>query len=135
MPRAPGNYLNPREQQIMEIAFQREHVTAAELEAALPGSPSNSTVRTLLRVLESRGHLKHVEEDGRFVYSPVRPRANAALTALDGVLRTFFQGSVEQAFTTLLSREESQLSQEQLERLAQIIEAAKAEGVEDQPGH
>ncbi|MEO7714844.1 MAG: BlaI/MecI/CopY family transcriptional regulator [Capsulimonas sp.] len=127
MPRAPGDYLNPREQQIMEIAFQRQRITAAELEELLPGRPSNSTVRTQLRILEQRGHLTHVEEDGRFVYAPATPRASAAMAALDGVLKTFFQGSVEQAFLTLLSRREAKLSPEELARLTQIIEDAKAE--------
>lgn len=126
MPRAPGDYLNPREQQIMEAVFRRGRITAADLEEALPGRPSNSTVRTLLRILESRGHLTHIEEEGRFVYLPTRPRVQAALAALDGVLRTFFHGSVEEAFTTLLSRRETQLTQVQLQRLTQIIEAAKA---------
>jgi predicted transcriptional regulator len=125
MPRAPGDYLNPREQQIMEIAFRRGRVTAAELEAALPGRPSNSTVRTLLRILERRGHLTHVEEAGRFVYSPAAPRARAALTALDGVLHTFFGGSVEQAFATLLFRDETRLSPPELDRLAEMIRRAR----------
>ena len=127
MPRAPGDYLNPREQQIMEIAFQRQRITAAELEELLPGRPSNSTVRTQLRILEQRGHLTHTEEDGRFVYATATPRASAATAALDGVLKTFFQGSVEQAFVTLLSRREAKLSPEELDRLTQIIEDAKAE--------
>ena len=126
MPRAPGDYLNPREQQIMEAVFRRGRVTAADLEDALPGRPSNSTVRTLLRILEQRGHLTHIEEEGRFVYLPTRPRAHAALAALDRVLWTFFHGSVEEAFMTLLSRREAQLTQAQLQRLTQIIEAAKA---------
>ena len=127
MPRAPGEYLNPREQQIMELAFQRQRITAVELEELLPGRPSNSTVRTQLRILEQRGHLTHTEEDGRFVYVPAQPRAAAAMTALDGVLKTFFHGSVEQAFMTLLSRREAKLSPEELARLTQIIEDAKNE--------
>lgn len=130
---APGNYLNPREQQIMEIVFQRERVTAAELEDALPGQPSNSTVRTLLRILERRGHLTHVEENGRFVYMPSRPRANSALAALESVLRIFFHGSVEQVFTTLLTRRETQLSSDQLDRLAQIVADAKADKGDSKP--
>lgn len=133
MPRAPGDYLNPREQQIMEIVFQRERVTAADLEGALPGRPSNSTVRTLLRILERRGHLTHTEEEGRFVYLPARPRAHAALSALDGVLRTFFEGSVEQAFATLLSAREARLTASDLDRLAEMIERARdAQG--EEPG-
>lgn len=125
MPRAPGDYLNPREQQIMEVVFQRERVTAADLEEALPGRPSNSTVRTLLRILERRGHLTHIVEEGRFIYLPAHPRAHAGRSALDGVLRTFFEGSVEQAFATLLSARESRLTPDDLDRLAEMIERAR----------
>jgi len=132
MPRAPGDYLNPREQQIMEAVFQRGRVTAADLEDALPGRPSNSTVRTLLRILERRGHLTHVEEDGRFVYLPARPRDNAARSALDGVLHTFFEDSVEQAFAALLSARESRLTPADLDRLAAMIQRAR-DGQEEQP--
>ena len=132
MPRAPGDYLNPREQQIMEAAFRRGRITAADLEEALPGRPSNSTVRTLLRILEGRGHLTHIEEDGRFVYLPVLPRANAARSALDGVLHTFFEDSVEQAFAALLSAREARLSPSDLDRLAEMIQRAR-DGQEDQP--
>ena len=132
MPRAPGDYLNPREQQIMEAAFRRRRITAADLEEVLPGRPSNSTVRTLLRILESRGHLTHVEEEGRFVYLPTRPRANAARSALDGVLHTFFEDSVEQAFAALLSARESRLTPDDLDRLSELIQRAR-DDQEDQP--
>ncbi|HEX5323679.1 MAG TPA: BlaI/MecI/CopY family transcriptional regulator [Capsulimonadaceae bacterium] len=121
-------YLNPREQQIMELVYQRERVTAAELEAALPGAPSNSTVRTLLRILEKKGHLKHIEEEGRFVYLPAHPKRAAAKSALDNVLRTFFQGSVEQAFATLLTSKEAHLTEGELDRLAALISQAKESG-------
>ncbi len=132
MPRAPGDYLNPREQQIMEAVFRRGRVTAADLQNALPGRPSNSTVRTLLRILEGRGHLTHVVEDGRFVYLPTRPRDNAARSALDGVLHTFFEDSVEQAFAALLSAREARLSAEDLDRLSEMIRRAR-DGQEEQP--
>ena len=129
MPKKPQEYLNPREQQIMEIAYQKERTTASELEGLLPGSPSNSTVRTLLRILEKKGQLKHVEEEGRFVYSPARPRPAAARTALDNVLRTFFHGSVEQAFATLLSSKEAQLTEGELDRLAAMVTKAREQGL------
>lgn len=126
MAQAPGHYLNPREQQIMEILYQKEPVSAADVQAALPGAPSNSTVRTLLRVLESKGLVTHVEKEGRFLYHPVRPRVSAARSALDRVLGTFFNGSLEQAFATLLSDKERQLSAEEWDRLARMIEEARA---------
>ena len=133
MPRAPGDYLNPREQQIMESVFRRGRVTAADLEDALPGRPSNSTVRTLLRILEQRGHLTHIEEEGRFVYLPTRPRANAARSALDGILHTFFEDSVEQAFAALLSAREARLTPDDLDRLSEMIQRARDGQQGDQP--
>ena len=133
MPRAPGDYFNPREQQIMEAVFRRGRVTAADLEDALPGRPSNSTVRTILRILESRGHLTHIEEEGRFVYLPTRPRANAARSALDGILHTFFEDSVEQAFAALLSAREARLTPDDLDRLSEIIQRARDGQQGDQP--
>ncbi len=126
MARAPGQYLNPREQQIMEVVYQKEPVSAADVQAALPGAPSNSTVRTLLRVLETKGVLAHSEQDGRFLYRPTRPRVSAARSALNRVLGTFFGGSLEEAFATLLSDRERRLSAEELDRLAQLIAQARA---------
>ncbi len=125
MPRAPGNYLNPREQQIMELVYQRGEVTASELQEALPGSPSNSTVRTLLRILEQRGHVLHEEQQGRFVYRASRERPSAAKSALEGVLKTFFHGSIENAFATLLTARETSLTPSELNRLTDIIEQAR----------
>ena len=124
----PGSYLTKREHQIMDIIYQRERVTAAELEAALSGAPANSTVRTQLRVLERKGHLRHEEVEGRFVYLPTHARPSAARAALDSLLDTFFSGSVEQAFATLLSSKAHQLTKEDLDRLAALVEQAKEEG-------
>nr|CAA9225592.1 hypothetical protein AVDCRST_MAG63-851 [uncultured Armatimonadetes bacterium] len=128
MPGKPRTYLSPREQQVMEVAYQRGQVTAADLIAALPDAPSNSAVRTHLRILETKGHLSHREEDGRYVYAPTRPRHSAARSALAQVLHTFFDGSVERAVATLLSEKEAELSDEELERLGQMIEQAREGG-------
>lgn len=121
-------YLSPREQQIMELVYQHERVTAANVTAALPGTPSNSAVRTHLRILEAKGHLRHDEQDGRFVYSAVRPHQSAARSALTRVLTTFFDNSVEKVVATLLSSKRSEISDEELERLQAMIHAAKQKG-------
>ena len=81
-PATGDGYLSKREQQIMELVYEREHVTANDLVDLLPGEPSNSTVRTLLRILETKGQLFHVELEGKFVYSATTPRPSAARTAL-----------------------------------------------------
>lgn len=110
----------------MDLVYQRDSITAAELEEALPGRPSNSTVRTLLRILEERGHLSHREDQGRYVYSATTPRLQAARSALTDVVKTFFQGSVEQAFATLISTGDRRLGNADLERLSRLIEEVKS---------
>ncbi|AIE84803.1 BlaI/MecI/CopY family transcriptional regulator [Fimbriimonas ginsengisoli] len=124
----PAGYLSKREQQIMELVYQREHLTAGEASELLPGAPSNSTVRTLLRILEEKGHLRHIEKDGRYTYVPVRPRQSAARSALDGVIKTFFRGSVGDVVATLLTEEGSKLSLDELDRLQSMIQEAREEG-------
>src|SRR5579871_3138572 len=94
-------YLSKREQQIMELVYLRGKVTAAEVTEALPGSPSNSTVRTLLRILEDKSQLKHEEVAGKYVYSACAPRQTAAKGALRSVLETFFHGSVSDVVAAL----------------------------------
>jgi predicted transcriptional regulator len=122
-------YLSPREQQVMEIVYRNpEGVAVADVLAALPGDPSNSAVRTHLRILEAKGHLCHVEEDGRYIYRPTRPRQTAARSALSRVLSTFFDNSVERVMATLLSEKEGQLTDDELDRLRQMIDAAREKG-------
>ncbi len=86
-----ANYLSKREQEIMDLVYERGRLTSNEATELLSGAPSNSTVRTLLRILEEKGKLTHHEVDGRFIYMPVVPRVSAARQALDGVMKTFFQ--------------------------------------------
>jgi BlaI family transcriptional regulator, penicillinase repressor len=66
--------LSRRERQIVDILYRRGRATAAEVMADLPGNPSYSTVRTQLRVLESKGHVRHEDDGQRYVYSPAVPR-------------------------------------------------------------
>lgn len=127
MRKPAGQYLSKREQQIMEILFQRERATANELMAQLPGSPSNSTVRTLLRILEEKGEVKKADEEGRYVYSPAKPRQAAAKTALRGVVDTFFRGSVTEVVATLM-RDTKSLTEEELNEIQALIDKAKREG-------
>lgn len=126
--RSGEGYLSKREQQIMELIYREERLTATEVAAALPGNPSNSTVRTLLRILEEKGHLDHAEEEGRYVYHAVNGRQTAAKSALRGVVETFFQGSVEDVVAALLSPDSQRLSDDELNRLQAMIDAARTEG-------
>lgn len=118
-------YLSKRFQQIMEIAYRQGQVTAADLERELPGSPNNSTVRTQLRVLEERGQLVRFEENGRYAYRPANEKPSAAKAMMQRFLSTFVDGSVEQALSTLISAKGAQLTDEEIERLQQMLEEAK----------
>ena len=119
--------LSRRERQIMDLLYQLGRATAAEVGKALPGEPSDSTVRTQLRVLESKGHIRHEEDGQRYVYLPVVPRRVVSKSALKHVVNTFFDGSIEKVVAALLGPDGSRLSDEELERIAGIVAKAKAE--------
>ena len=124
----PGNdpaALTRRERQIMDILYKRGRATANEVLEELPGTPHYSTVRTQLRVLEEKGHVRHVAEDLRYVYLPVESHDKAKKTALRHLVATFFDGSVEKAMAALLDAESRKLKPEELERLSELIEMAK----------
>jgi predicted transcriptional regulator len=124
----PDNALSRRERQIMDVIYSRSEATAVEVVESLPDPPSKTAVRTLLRILEEKGHLKHVERGREFVYQPKQPRLKAGRWAFQRVLRTFFEGSLEQAVAAHLADSAASLSAEQLERLADLIQQARTKG-------
>src|SRR5919204_3069239 len=120
--------LSRRERQIMDILYRRSRATAAEVMEELPGEPSYSTVRTQLRVLEDKGHVRHVEEGLRYVYEPAVPRQAARRSALRHLVDTFFGGSAEEVVAALLGGEAARLSDEDLKRIAALVTKARKEG-------
>jgi predicted transcriptional regulator len=128
MPRSLHSALSRRERQIMDILFRQGRATAAEVMAELPSEPSYSTVRTQLRVLEQKGHVRHEDDGVRFVYMPVVARHAARKSALRHMVETFFDGSPEKAVAALLGSEAAKLSADQLDRIADLIDKARKEG-------
>jgi len=120
--------LSRRERQIMDILFRRGRATAAEVMEELSGEPSYSTVRTQLRVLEEKGHVRHEEEGLRYVYVPVVARHTARKSALRHLVETFFDGSSEKAVAALLGGEGSRLSEDELNRIAELVDKARKDG-------
>ena len=120
--------LSRRERQIMDILFRRGRATAAEVMADLPSDAGSSTVRTQLRVLERKGHVRHEQDGLRFVYMPVVAQRAARKSALRHVIDTFFDGSPEKAVAALLGGEAAKLSDEQFDRIAGMIAAARKGG-------
>jgi len=120
--------LSRRERQIIDVLYRHGRATAAEVMAELTGEPSYSTVRTQLRVLEGKGHVRHEQDGQRYVYSPAVPRRTVRRSVLKHLVETFFDGSVEQAVAALLGGEGSRLTDEQLDRIEDLIKKARKDG-------
>jgi predicted transcriptional regulator len=124
----PHAALTRRERQIMDILYRRGRATANEVMADLTGDPSYSTVRTQLRVLEAKGHVRHEEEGLRYVYLPALARHAARKSALRHLVDTFFDGSTEKVVGALLGGETARFSDEELGRIAEMVEKARKGG-------
>ncbi len=120
--------LSRRERQIMDLLYRHGRMTAAEIQQALPDGPGYSAVRALLRVLEEKGHVRHEEQGLRYVYLPRVPREKVKQSALAHLVQTFFGGSREQVVAALLDDAAGRLSDEELDRVAGLIEKARKEG-------
>lgn len=120
--------LSRRERQIMDLIYAAGEATAAAVQAAMPDPPSYSAVRTLLRILEDKGHLKHRTERGRYVYIPIRPRTSAGRSALKRVLQTFFDNSAAKAMAALMDVADTRITDGELAELSQLIDRARAKG-------
>lgn len=123
--------LSRRERPITDILYAHGRATAAEVQADLPDlpePPSYSAVRAMLRIPEDKGHVKHEQDGPRYVYVPTVGRDNAKRSALHHMLKTFFDGSTEQAISALLDDTSARLSDAELDRLARLIDQARKTG-------
>jgi BlaI family transcriptional regulator, penicillinase repressor len=120
--------LSRRERQIMDILYQRAKASAAEVREAMADAPSYSAVRAMLRVLEEKGHVKHQADGLKYVYAPTVAREKAKRSALKHLLDTFFKDSPEQVVAALLDVSSRRLTDEELDRMAEMIGKAKKEG-------
>ena len=124
----PIHQLSRRERQIMEIIYQLDEGTAAQVAEAMPDAPGYSSVRAMLRILEEKKLLRHRQEGPRYVYLPTVPRTTAMRSAMRHVVKTFFDGSTEGAVAALLEMDAASMRPEELDRLKKLIEKAHKEG-------
>src|SRR5258706_14963394 len=117
-----------REREILDILYQRGKASATEVRDAMEDAPSNSAVRTLLRVLEEKGHVRRRAEGLKYVYVPAVAKEKAKRTAIKHLLETYFDGCSEQIVAALLDVSSRQLTREELDRMTEMIEKAKREG-------
>ena len=130
MPKPTYMRLSRRERQMMDVLYQRGTATAAEIQEALPDPPSYSAVRAKLRVLEEKGYIVHFYDGPRYVYKPIVARTTAEKSALNHVLQTFYDGSISKAVAALVQMGSSKLSDDELDRLSELIEKTREEGSE-----
>jgi predicted transcriptional regulator len=125
MSRALHAILSRRERQIMDVLFRLGRATAVEVKQELSGDPTDSTVRTQLRVLEAKGHVRHEEQGLRYIYMPVVRRDAARRSALRHLANTFFDGSAQQIVAAVLGGEAARLTEDDLARIAELVEQAR----------
>ncbi|HEX9148298.1 MAG TPA: BlaI/MecI/CopY family transcriptional regulator [Thermoanaerobaculia bacterium] len=121
-------HLSRRERQIMDVVYRLGRATATDVLAQMPEPPSYSAVRAMLRVLENKGHLRHVLEGKSYVYLPTLARTRASRSALRNMLQTFFDGSTEKAVAALLDLSRADLTDDEFARLSNLIDHARQEG-------
>ncbi len=120
--------LSRREREMMDIVYGMGRATAGDVRARMASAPSYSAVRATLRILERKGLLDHHDDGKRYVYRPTLHRDKARQGAIEHLLETFFDGSAAGAVMTLLERPGLELSPEDHERLARLIDRARKEG-------
>jgi len=119
-------YLSRRERQIMDVVYTLKEATATDVLEAIPDRLSRATVRTMLRILEQKGHLRHTKRGREFVYRPVRPRRRAGQSAMRRLVNTFFDGSLTEAVAAHMVDPAAGLDDEELKRLADLIRQARS---------
>ena len=117
--------LAPRERQIMEVVYRLRRATAAEVHAQLADAPTYTSVRGMLRLLESKGYLRHEQDGPRYVYFPTADRGRASKTALQGFVRTFFDNSASAAVSAMVGMYEDDLTDDALDELEAVVERAR----------
>jgi len=119
--------LSRRERQIMDILFSLGRASGPEIQERLPDQPSYSAVRTILRILERKGHVRHVEENMRYIWLPAVAREKATKSAIDRLIATFFDGSAKAAAAAFVDPSTTKLSKEDLLDLERMIRRARKE--------
>src|SRR5215475_14253126 len=111
-----------REREIMDALYKLGKASAADIRDEIADPPSTTAIRTLLTILEKKGHVRHESDGVRYIYAPRVAREQMGQRALDSLLKTFFDDSVEQAVAAMLTRRDANIPRDDLDRLARLIE-------------
>jgi len=122
------NELGRRERQIMDVVYRLARASVTEVRENLPDPPTYSAVRAMLGFLEDKGYLRHEREGMKYVYLPTVDAKQARRSALQHMVKTFFNGSAAQAAAALIEMNDTQLSADEIKRLSELIKKARQEG-------
>jgi len=117
-----------REREIMDVLYKLGKASAADIREQITDPPTYTAIRTHLSILEKKGHVRHKSDGTRYIYEPLVAREQMGRRAIDSLLKTFFDDSVERAVTALLTRDDANIPREDLDRLARLIDKARREG-------
>lgn len=123
------NDLSKRERQVMEVIYKRKGASAKEVQEDIPDPPTNSAVRSVLIILEKKGFIRHKRQGKKYIYTPTIPPKKARYSAVKQLLATYFDNSLEKAVSTMLEIRNKDLTEEDLERLTQIVQNVRKEGL------
>ena len=120
--------LSRRERQIMDIVYAHGEASIAEVLKELPDPPARGAMGRMIRILEDKGHLKHYQKGREFIFKPTVSRQQAGPSAMRRVVDTFFGGSLRQAVAAHLAQRDTDISDDELRRLAELIRQARGKG-------
>ncbi len=128
MSSSPFPNLSRRERQIMDAVYTLGEASAAEIHAQISQPITDASVRRLLRILETKGHLTHSKRGREYLYRPVAAREEVRRAAVRHMVTTLFRGSVSDAVSALLNASQGELTEEEAAELRRLIDQAEAEG-------
>ena len=123
-------HLTRRENQIIEILYRRRRAAVEEIRSELPDAPSPSSVRKLLEIMIERGLLGREYDGPRYVYFPAVKTEDASRSALQQLVRTFFDNSTGSAMAALLDITSTPLSDAEYRRLSSLLKRVREQGDE-----
>jgi len=115
--------LGDLELEVMQLIWANDHLTAETVREKLARRLKESTVRTVLRRLEEKGHLTHTVDGRTFVYRGAESRGRAAARAVKRIADWFCEGSLAEVVAGLVDSE--MLDRKELARLAEQVSKAK----------
>lgn len=120
--------LGRREREILDIVFRLEEASVGDVIAQMAEPPAYDSVRTMLRLLERKGYVKHRKDGTRYVYRPTQSRSTASKSALSHLMATFFQNSIADTMAAVLDLKSDDLGDDELAKLQELIDKARSEG-------